>query len=304
MSGFLQKIFSFKRESDQTPQEKRRMENLIRRTEKASPIAADILKQAREKGVTFRFSSELSGAFGAYSFYRNEVVLSPHYPDEDLMTTLVHEGRHSLQELRRESSQNLKTAIVVNRAQEADAYAFQTAAAFEMKKTAPRAYAAFLYKYPDLMWGYEKEFYKNRRVSDGLSGAFKEWFNYEGVENYDERTVEFMKLARTQRGAYRQNLNGEEVAAKICRYKGRGYLQDGFLSSRKALTVSEEIAVRSDLAERDHIRHTLLPAKQTSADLFYVRRADGRTALPKRREEKRNVALANAVRAAKIRREI
>lgn len=304
MSGFLQKIFSFKRESEQTPQEKRRMENLIRRTEKASPIAADILKQAREKGVKFKFGN-LNNAYGAYSRYRNEIILSPQYSDEDLMTTLVHEGRHSLQELRRDSSQNLKTAIVVDRANEADAFAFQAAAAFEMKKTAPRAYAAFLYKYPNLMWRYEKEFYKNRKVEDGLGGAFKEWFNnYVYVESYDKRTVDFMKLARTQRGAYRQNLNGEEVAAKICRYKGRGYLQDGFLSSRKALTVSEEIAAGAEQAEKGHIRHTLLPAKQTSADLFYVMKDNGTTALPKRREEKRNVALVNAVRAAKIRREI
>lgn len=304
MSGFLQKIFSFKREAEQTPQEKRRMENLIRRTEKASPIAADILKQAREKGVKFKFGN-LNNAYGAYSHYRNEIILSPQYPDEDLMTTLVHEGRHSLQELRLEPSQNLKTAVVVKRANEADAFAFQTAAAFEMKKTAPRAYTAFLYKYPDLMWRYEKEFYKNRRVSDGLSGAFKEWFNnYVYVEGYDRTTVYFMKLARTQRGAYRQNLNGEEVAAKICRYKGRGYLQDGFLSSRKALTVSEEIAAGAEQAEKGHIRHTLFSPKQTSADLFYVMKDNGTTALPKRREEKRNVALANAVRAAKIRWEI
>lgn len=280
--GLLKTIFG--KSKKEKAAEAERINYLIERASKASPIAASVLKEAQNSGVTFVFDDGMKNAVGAYNPLAHRIFLSSWASDETLLTTIVHEGRHATQKLRKDFSQDLKSAIQINRAQEADAMAVQCAAAFEMRRSEPDAFSDFSTEYNYIMWGFQKNYDKTHSMDAGMEGAFKGWYeNDRYVSSYDERVVNFMRIGKSQRSAFTREVSEKDIADALCKFNGKRYIGAAFLGNQKATTVRTEIAKRAELLERKGLFGILKSRENCSTDYFFLRNEDGTVRKPKRR---------------------
>ena len=118
-------------------QQDQRIQDLYDRAVQSSLIAQKILEQAMNNGVKISMLSGMTSV-GTFDVSMKGFFLNPSMSDEVLMTTLVHEARHSDQSVYYTSTNTIESAIKVNRAMEADAMSIQCAAAFEMRQATPR----------------------------------------------------------------------------------------------------------------------------------------------------------------------
>lgn len=260
------------------------MDALLDRAEKASPTAAAILKQAREKGVSYVFSDNLKKAYGGYIPCENKVCLSSNVSNDLLLTILVHESRHALQTMRKDLKLNVKSAVMINRAQEADAMAVQCRAAYEMWRTEPQAFVKFTDLYPNIMAAFHFSSEKKKDARAAMGAAFKEWFRNETyVSAYDEAALDFMALGKTRPKSFSRNVTSKEIAETLCVFEGQQYVHSAFLESRRATTVREDIAVKAAQTEVKHTFPKHAVVSDTSADYFFIKRKDGGIITPAHR---------------------
>lgn len=293
--GLLKTIFGKSKQEKNAEDE--RINSLIERATKASPIAADVLKKAQDNGVSFVFDDGMKNAVGAYNPLFKKVCLSSRASDETLLTTIVHESRHATQKLRKDFSQDLKSAIQINRAQEADAMAVQCAAAFEMRRSEPDAFLDFSTEYNYIMWGFHKNYEKTHSMDAGIEGAFKSWYeNDRYISSYDERAVDFMRIGKSQRSAFTQNVPEKDIADALCRFNGKRYIGAAFLGSQKATTVHADIAKRAELLEKKGLFGILRGKENCSTDYFFLRNEDGTVHKPKRRSSEETEIIKAALR--------
>ena len=315
--GLLKTIFGKSKQEKNAEDE--RINSLIERATKASPIAADVLKKAQDNGVSFVFDDGMKNAVGAYNPLFKKVCLSSRASDETLLTTIVHESRHATQKLRKDFSQDLKSAIQINRAQEADAMAVQCAAAFEMRRSEPDAFLDFSTEYNYIMWGFQKNYEKTHSMDAGIEGAFKSWYeNDRYISSYDERAVDFMRIGKSQRSAFTQNVPEKDIADALCRFNGKRYIGAAFLGSQKvkfvdndnrmwyigaaflgsqkATTVHADIAKRAELLEKKGLFGILRGKENCSTDYFFLRNEDGTVHKPKRRSSEETEIIKAALR--------
>lgn len=220
-----------------------RMHALIQRVCQNSPTGKSILeKSLNEKRTQFVFADDIL-PLGVYIPSLNTVSLNAHYSDEDLCSTLVHEARHSLQG--HIEGGNLKSRLLINRTQEADAKAFQCAAAFEMRKAYPKVWESFKRSSQKIASAYEKEAEKGRKAA--LGEAFKAWFDdRDYVDRYDSDAVlGVMGRARPDL----KEVSETRIMKSVCSGSQEGvYVDSSFLKTDRALTVKRGTAFRLRLA--------------------------------------------------------
>lgn len=258
-----------------------RVEKLIARICKSSPLGKKMVESAIERGVCIGIDGDKGKALGSYTPSMKYVSLSDKATDAQLLSTIVHECRHSEQNPVHDHSYSVYSNIAEVRAVEADAMAHECAAVYQMRKAEPETYDVFCKRHGGMMRAYEQSFVADKDENKAKAEAFKAWYDHaEYVENYDRAVVDFMGMGMLYSGAYKKEIAPKQLADEI------GYVDAGFFASARANTVSEKTATETAKVERGHVRHALkLFGKskiKTSADYFYVRSADGKVAAPKR----------------------
>ncbi|GEM_PF-3577998 len=266
----------------------KRVERLIARICKSSPTGKKIVESAIERGVCIGIDGDKGKCLGSYTPSMKYVSLSEKATDAQLLSTIIHECRHSEQNPIRDHSYSVYSNVAEVRAVEADAMATECAAVYQMRKAEPETYDAFCKRHGGMMRAYEQAFAADKDAEKARGEAFKAWYDHaEYVENYDSAVIDFMGMGMLYSGAYKKEITPKQLADEI------GYVDAAFFDSARANTVSEKTAANAAKVERAHVRHALkLFGKskiKTSADYFYVRSADGKIEPPKRT---RNIAAA------------
>ncbi len=287
VSGALMTTFNQPQEDAATVEKREaaraeRVEKLIARICKASPLGKKIVESAIERGISIGIDSGKADCLGSYMPSMRYVSLNETASDEKLLSTIVHECRHSEQTPTHNHSYSVYSNIAEVRALEADAMAHECAAVYQMRKAEPATYAAFCERHGGMMKAYEASFEHDKDMTKAKSEAFKAWYDHaEYVENYDKSVIDFMGMGMLYAGAYKKELSPKHLAAEF------DYVDGAFFDSARANTVSEKTATNAAKVERAHVRHVLKLFNRskikTSADYFYVRTADGKVEPPKRR---------------------
>lgn len=267
-----------------------RVDRLIERVSKSSPIGKKILESAIERGISIGIDGDKGNSWGSYMPSFKYVSLNEKASDEQLLSTIVHECRHSEQNPKRDMSYTMYASICETRVMEADAMAHECAAVYQMRKAEPETYKLFCDRHGGIMKAYETSFEKNKDETKAKAEAFKAWYDHaEYVELYDRSVVEFMSMGQMHTGAYKQDMSVQVLKDNV------PYVEPSFFTSQRATTVSEKTAQDSAKIERSHIRHAFKIFSRskmpTSADKFYVRDANGSVRPPiAKTEEKTNTA--------------
>lgn len=297
VSGALMTTFNQPQEDAATIEKREaaraeRVEQLIARVCKSSPLGKKIVESAIERGVCIGIDGDKGNCLGSYTPSLKYVSLDEKAPDAKLLSTIIHECRHSEQSPIRDHSYSVYSNVAEVRAVEADAMAHECAAVYQMRKAEPDTYAAFCERHGGMMKAYEASFEKDKNADKAKSEAFKAWYDHASyVENYDRSVVDFMEMGKLYSGAYKKEISAKQLADEI------GYVDAAFFDSARANTVSEKTAKNAAKVERGHVRHALKlfgrSKIKTSADYFYVRASDGKVEPPKR--QRFNPAVANAL---------
>ena len=259
-----------------------RVEKLVARICKASPLGKKIVESAIERGISIGIDGDKGNCLGCYVPSMKYVSLDEKASDAKLISTIVHECRHSEQNPMRDHSYSVYSNVAEVRALEADAMAHECAAVYQMRKAEPDTYAAFCDRHGGMMKAYEASFEKDKNADKAKSEAFKAWYDHASyVENYDRSVVDFMEMGKLYSGAYKKEITPKQLSEEF------GYVDGAFFDSARANTVSEKTATNAAKVERAHVRHVLKLFNRskikTSADYFYVRGTDGKVEPPKRR---------------------
>lgn len=294
VSGALMTTFNQSQEDAATVEKREaaraeRVEKLVARICKASPLGKKIVESAIERGVSIGIDGDKGNCLGCYVPSMKYVSLDEKASDAKLISTIVHECRHSEQNPMRDHSYSVYSNVAEVRALEADAMAHECAAVYQMRKAEPDTYAAFCDRHGGMMKAYEASFEKDKNADKAKSEAFKAWYDHASyVENYDRSVVDFMEMGKLYSGAYKKEITPKQLSEEF------GYVDEAFFASARANTVSEKTATNAAKVERGHVRHALKlfgrSKIKTSADYFYVRGTDGKVEPPKRQQF--NVAAA------------
>lgn len=257
-----------------------RLNKLIERVSKASPIGKKIVESAIERGIGICFEEGCDNALGKYVPSVKCVVLNEKFPDEKLLSTIIHECRHSEQKPVKDHTYTILAGARENRALEADAMAHECAAVYQMRKSEPETYNVFKQRHAGIMTAYESSFEKEKDEKKAKSEAFKAWYDDAAyVELYDRSIVEFMATGSMYSGGYKKDMPSEKLLDNV------DYVEKSFFDSKRAMTFSEKVARETQKAERGHIRHIFnifgKSKIKTSADDMYVRQQDGSVSSPK-----------------------
>ncbi len=271
-----------------------RIKRLTRAVSQYSPTGAEMLRAAVMRGCSFAFSDELGNCLGSYFRDKKLIALNPKCRDAELVTTLVHEARHAVQNAPLVSTnKNIRSLLVSERAAEADAMAFECAAAYEMRDENPEAWFRFRAAHGGVALAYSRTVKSGEKGKTPLGEAFKAWFDDASyVVQYDRGTLDFLERHKREAGwdFLRNDVSGRAIAAKMCRHGGKPYLSDeAFLDSARALTVDEEIAKRCRAVADDAM--LLYGRKDMSLSGVFVRSFDG-IARPMSRESASDAAAA------------
>lgn len=256
-------------------QQDQRIQDLYDRAVQSSLIAQKILEQAMNNGVKISMLSGMSSV-GTYDDSKKGIFLNPSMSDEVLMTTLVHEARHSDQSVYYTSTNTIESAIKVNRAMEADAMSIQCAAAFEMRQTNPRIFDEFKGKHPAVASAYMQEIQASKDTQKALCSAFKAWYtDAKYVDDYDRDVADFMKKHYNPSRSLR-SVSDRDLIMNLCPYMRH---DKDFLASKEANTINREVYDAARKIELDKMPSSR-SVKRTSLDSMCVRESDGKVTAP------------------------
>ena len=248
-----------------------RMRRLMDTARRNSPTAAKIINSAFAYGCGFNFSP-LDKCQGAYDASRNMVLLNPARSDEELLTALVHESRHSLQPKDFKNAQNnIRTNLQWTRATEADAMAHECAAAYEMRSALPAVWDKFKEKHAGIAGAYEKTI-ENGDRNKALNEAFKAWHdNAKYVAIYDGETIDRLTFfCMRSRAVPQGDIPPEEIGKRVCRNDGQSYLEEGFMTSVRALTLDSGSVLPKAMQLKERVK-ILTGFEDDSLDAFRTR---------------------------------
>lgn len=211
------------------------MDRLIDRICKSSPTGKKIVESAIARGISIGIDGDKGNSLGSYIPSMKYVSLNEKASDAKLLSTIVHECRHSEQTPVHDHTYSVYDSVCEVRAMEADAMAHECAAVYQMRKAEPETYEAFCERHGGIMKAYETSFEAQKDPAAAKNEAFKAWYDHaEYVELYDRATVEFMAVGSLYSGAYKKEIPPKEMAENI------GYVEPEFFTSARASTVSEK----------------------------------------------------------------
>lgn len=273
-----------------------RVDRLLKRICETTPLGKQIVESAEKRGISIGIDGDKGNAWGSYSPSMKYVSLNEKATDAQLLSTIVHELRHSEQKPEHDFNNTVFASIAEVRAMEADAMAHECAAVFQMRHAEPVTYELFVNRHGGIMKAFEESFKKDKDMTKAKAEAFKAWYDHaEYVELYDRSVVEFSAMGKMTSGAYKDDMPSSKLAEKV------DYVEQSFFDSPRAATVSEETARETEKVERGHVRNMLkffgkskIP---TSADHFWVRDGKGNVSEPKRPRAAQNAVRPRLVEA-------
>lgn len=206
------------------PSEEERLASIKKIVEQSS-TGKKVLDEAYQKNPNLKIKL-LGGMdnYGSYSSIAGRIYLSADYPDFALVTALVHEARHAAQEDDIAGQASLKSMIMSSRACEADAMAYEAAAAYELGGIYQKL---FNEEHPGVASAYAGSLTQSKDQNEALLEGFKAWFDdQEYVEKYDNniikrtnstgfgRASEQFSSAMILRAACPEDENGKSYVAK------------------------------------------------------------------------------------------
>lgn len=279
---------AFTQETSQDEQRQKRLGKILEEAMQYSPTAAKLISQAAGRGCKFELTDELDGCIGTYKYGNKTIYLNEKHPDAVLCTTAVHETRHAVQaQMGLSPQRNIGTLLTMWRATEADAMAFECAAAYEMRDDNPEAWFRFKRSHSGIAMAYSKEMKESKNQNKALCDSFKAWYDDASyIKGYDEEAVDFLEVNKEKQGStfLKDNISGTQIAFSLCRNDGDLYLPDlVFLSSERARTVDSDIAKKCQYIADEAL--FLYGRKDKSIERLFVRSENGTVSSMKKPEQ-------------------
>ncbi|MCQ2965310.1 MAG: hypothetical protein MJ250_01040 [Alphaproteobacteria bacterium] len=252
---------------DKVKQDKR-LGDLIERVCFASKTGRELIQDAISRGIDFQMSDEIGSASGAFRAKENRIYLNQHCSDNELLTVLVHEARHSQQNIfAYEKENSFYSAVAITRAKEADATAYQCQAAFEMATLEYEAFEDMVLIKPEIMNPFLESVRKNEGVDKARSVAFEHWYDSDlSRDAYDQRVLTCLQYGDIQG---KKMISGKQLSSQIA-----PYINADFFCQKNACKMSQEIIDKANEIEKKNVGIC-------SADRFYAVQKDGSIKPPK-----------------------
>lgn len=262
----------FRRETAVGRSEEERIADILKIAE-SCPTGKKVLDDARDRHPRLKIRL-VPGMehMGGYNPRGWTISLNPSFCDEKLVTTLIHEASHSLQDETIFEPANLKSMIMSTRACEADASAHEAAVAFEIGGKVREGFAEI---HPQVLKAYENEIAKKGDQRSALAEAFKAWYdNKSYVALYDDRVLAYARKKDYVRPGVVLGADRILKAAIAPDKDGKRYIEDSasFLYERRFLTLSRKTAFKG--------RYTGFLCSDRSLKECYTMRKDGSVAPP------------------------
>lgn len=271
----LDVLFSgfFRGDSSAGRSEEERIADILKIAE-SCPTGKKVLDDARERHSRLKIRM-VPGMkhMGGYNSRGRTISLNPSFCDEKLVTTLIHEASHSLQDEDIFERANLKSMIMATRACEADASAHEAAAAFEI---GGKVRDCFAENHSQILKAYENEISLRGNPNSALAEAFKSWYdNKSYVALYDDRVLAYARKKDYVRPGTAFSADRILKAAVSPDKDGKRYIEDSasFLYEQRFLTLSRKTAFKG--------RYTGFLCSDKSLTECYSERKDGSIASPK-----------------------
>ncbi len=176
-------------------EQKNRLAHIVNTVAKGSPFGKKILEDACNAGYSLAME-HMFGALGACEPENKRILLNPSMPNEDLISTLVHEARHAQQDIRapwltERGNSEFATELKLYRAAEADAEAAAVAASYEIKQNTGNAapYAAGADRDALIVSAFSAQIDASGKVTPAMfRAAFNGWFENQPITEEYERS--------------------------------------------------------------------------------------------------------------------
>lgn len=254
---------------DKNKQEKR-LKDLIERVCFASKTGRELIQDTISRGVDIQMSDEMGGVSGAFRAKENKIFLNQHCSDNELLTVLVHEARHSQQNIfAYENENSFYSAVAITRAKEADATAYQCQAAFEMATLEYEAFEDLVLMKPEIMKPFLDTIQKKEGMNKARQVAFKHWYDSDLSRNtYDQRVLTCLEYGDIKG---KKIISGKQLSDEVA-----PYVEADFFYQKDANRMSQEIINKANEIEKKNVGFC-------SADRFYSIQKDGSIKPPKMR---------------------
>ncbi len=179
----------FRRETAVGRSEEERIADILKIAE-SCPTGKKVLDDARDRHPRLKIRL-VPGMehMGGYNPRGWTISLNPSFCDEKLVTTLIHEASHSLQDETIFEPANLKSMIMATRACEADASAHEAAVATELGGKVREEYARM---HPGIYRAYSQTLQESGDSRRAFAEAFKAWYDVRPyVALYDARVLKY-----------------------------------------------------------------------------------------------------------------
>ncbi|MCK5295581.1 MAG: hypothetical protein KAJ75_01705 [Alphaproteobacteria bacterium] len=234
-----------------TNADKERIAGIATRLAK-SPTGRKNLEEARKAGYKIGLEYLGISTLGFCIPDEKMILLSSGVSDDIAISTLAHEARHAAQFEHAKDfdpKKNIKTALMLDFAMEADAEANGTLASWELKELGDKEpYKIQAQFAPTIVDVFDKAVKNHGIKTDddkkkALTVAFTGWYNNTGIKNtYEDIYVDNLKRTPINEVKLNENLSSEEVISIICKYDEGTYYTGNpkTLETEKFLTISKE----------------------------------------------------------------
>ena len=201
-------------------------------------------------GYSFAFES---GEFGGFCDAENKkIVINPSSNFEYMLQTVVHEGRHAIQNsLEKPDAPHYALTQVASmlrcrRAIEADAVAHEMAFVYECKDVLPKVYQDAKEQNLPMFRAFVGEMEKSGDERKAMQASFAAWYECDYYRDYYDKYYKKGIIDNCEWGKNNKqgNLFSKEYSAedvmKMCRYKGQTYMKPEFLNKGLAFSIPAE----------------------------------------------------------------
>lgn len=216
------------------------------------PEGRETVVALAEMGYSFAFEAT-AGCDGFCSPNRKKIVLNPNSSVESLLPVFVHEGRHAIQDNLKSTNEPPLEKMCISsmyqdgRATEADAYAHEMAFIYQMKDVYPSVYETMEAKKSPIFEAFVGEMNRSGDEKKAMQQTFESFYDFERIRDfYDGWHKDWVKegvrvaVANRDTRAFSDQKYAAADVLKKCVYQGEPYMDEAFLNSPKAFSLSAE----------------------------------------------------------------